>query len=222
MRRKRIRRISKNSGLLSVRWAGFTLMELLVVMTIIVILAAMLMPALQQAREKAKQVSCLSNLRQLNLALNIYINDWKSIPYATRSNPHWSGTVLEEGENYHYLSDILSPEYIQAPVVGNVNYPPDSLWTCTRPDGEEIYGSPGYYAYSYFPGSVGIWFWDWSTTKQRCLRYPTKMPGITDTLDYEPLMERHSGGVNVGYLDTHVEWMKKDEAYALRNELNSW
>ncbi|MCE5237378.1 DUF1559 domain-containing protein [bacterium] len=55
---------------------GFTLIELLVVIAIIAILAAILFPVFARAREKARQVSCLSNLRQLTTAANAYANDW--------------------------------------------------------------------------------------------------------------------------------------------------
>src|SRR6266511_5057775 len=58
------------------RQKGFTLIELLVVIAVIAILAALLFPVFAQAREKARQAACFSNLKQIGLALNLYLQDY--------------------------------------------------------------------------------------------------------------------------------------------------
>ena len=74
---------------------GFTLIELLVVISIIAILAALLMPALERARENAESAACLSNMRQLSLGNVQYQNDWNDVipthfgSYGGLDDPTW-------------------------------------------------------------------------------------------------------------------------------------
>ncbi len=68
--------------------SGFTLIELLVVIAIIAILAAILFPVFAQAREKARQTSCLSNLKQLGTAVMMYTQDYDETYPTQFQNPY--------------------------------------------------------------------------------------------------------------------------------------
>jgi prepilin-type N-terminal cleavage/methylation domain-containing protein len=71
---------------------AFTLIELLVVMAIIAILAALLLPTLSRGKNSARRTSCVNNLRQLNLAIRLYADDFSdSLPVLPDANPYPNG-----------------------------------------------------------------------------------------------------------------------------------
>jgi prepilin-type N-terminal cleavage/methylation domain-containing protein/prepilin-type processing-associated H-X9-DG protein len=80
--------------------SGFTLIELLVVVAIIAILAAILFPVFAQAREKARQTGCLSHLKQIGTAAQMYAQDYEEV---------LPGTELGEGEGEYFWIEMLSP-----------------------------------------------------------------------------------------------------------------
>jgi len=87
---------------------GFTLIELLVVIAIIAILAAILFPVFAQARAKARQASCTSNVKQLSLGFMMYVQDYdENFPYWNWGNSNGlSGTVTRNHFESFWINAI--------------------------------------------------------------------------------------------------------------------
>jgi prepilin-type N-terminal cleavage/methylation domain-containing protein/prepilin-type processing-associated H-X9-DG protein len=127
-----------------VRNRAFTLIELLVVIAIIAILAAILFPVFAQAREKARQVSCLSNERQIGTALMLYIQDYdEKYP---QEHPATGDPVKDDNNAQLEEEDYGSPFDKILPYVGSSDAAKTQLYLCPSdpdPHGKAILDSSG-------------------------------------------------------------------------------
>jgi len=211
---------------------GFTLIELLVVIAIIAILAAILFPVFAKAREKARQASCQSNVKQIALGMIQYVQDWdeKYFPACCYYDANLK-IGPTGGSRYVYWFMGISP-YLKStkihtcPSTGNAERLPGDQWT----GGDFPLGTGIRLTYSFNAALLGradasvmtpddvLMIWDsycaWCSTQgahneiPEPVGYDRMRPWLGLNPDGTPT-GLHMDGENYAFADGHVKWMKR-------------
>lgn len=190
---------------------GFTLIELLVVIAIIAILAAILFPVFARAREKARQSACLSNLKQIALAVQMYADDHDEVlpfymgpwgqtwyddiaPYMKNtaitvcpSKPEWNQNHATDKVGYGLNEEIFTHGASDPPTpLAVIDYPAETIGGADKDQGGALHVGPSFSSSTTWPYNV-------------------------DT--------RHNDGANFFFLDGHAKWMGAGAEWSTSDDL---
>ena len=187
---------------------GFTLIELLVVIAIIAILAAILFPVFAKAREKARQSSCLSNVKQLNLGILQYAQDYDErmpieagwiAPSVFLAGPEWPNYWWEQVMPYLKNSQILACPSSSVKSVNSGPGPADTRYTINY--AYNIKASMQSLGTCQYPAETGL---NLDSTNNYWRLYQAT-PTVENVYAWSRTI--HNDGFNVSFVDGHAKWL---------------